>query len=812
MITYFQTSPYNHLATAIGTAWLICWPSFGLSSQPTSNITSQRIGFVPCKRAGLCQGYYQEPIIHYQDETRINADSVDLIPRKQAHLKGHASIQRLQEQSTADEAWVSLHPQSGKIENIKLKGHVRLLEPGRVLRGSHGHLTSENTGEIFNALYRVALLPQSSKKIGKTQLWLGLVGWGKANRITRHSENKHTLFKSTWTTCPPHLSHWHLSSKELTLNQETGRGESLHTILWLGNRVPVFYFPYLNFPIDDRRQSGFLIPQFGYNSQVGHDITTPYYFNLAPNYDLTIAPRYMSQHGFMLSPEFRYLTPQSHGTLQTQVLATNRHTQRKHHKTRRSIDALHHTRLSPHWSLDLDYHHASDDNFMQDFATSQNIYANHYLKQALKLSFNYPHWTGFARLHALQPLSPDNFVTTQPYYRLLPHITATGHYPDLSFGWDLNWHNDYSLYRWPGEEDTTVWRSIHRLHTQPKLEQTWRHQWGLSQVSLASHITNYQAKRQQVKPFKQNLTDAIPIFQLDHKWRWENTRGSLKDRHRWFPHLQYVYIPHHNQNRRPILDSGYRLLDYPGLFQANRFTGLDRVGDTHHIALGMRYQYSSMANQPWFDAGLAQRLYIRKRKVMLYDNHPQESRFLGYTDPHHRLSPMAGYTSWQLTPEIKLSQHASWSWAQKKLISASINAQYRFNGKRIINAGFQLIQNGDSSVLTMLPNSKTWDFKQIYASAAWPLNEHWQPFASIHYNTFGKYIKNYLVGLEYNSCCWAVRLLGGKTFSGFSTQEKPQFNKMMYIQFYLKGIGGNQTQLADNLLQTYVPGFDNNLI
>ena len=88
--------------------------------------------------------------------------------------------------------------------------------------------------------------------------------------------------------------------------------------------LPVLASPILSFPTSDRRKSGFLTPSFGLSSTSGTDIHTPYYFNLAPNYDYTLTPRVMTRRGVLLDNELRYLSPTQRATLVYDVIAKDR--------------------------------------------------------------------------------------------------------------------------------------------------------------------------------------------------------------------------------------------------------------------------------------------------------------------------------------------------------------------------------------------------------------------------------------------------------------------------------------------------------
>src|SRR3546814_9428409 len=65
-------------------------------------------------------------------------------------------------------------------------------------------------------------------------------------------------------------------------------------------KVPVLYVPWFPFPIDNRRRTGLLYPGIGSSGRNGFDYRQPIYLNLAPNYDATITPRWMSKPGFQM--------------------------------------------------------------------------------------------------------------------------------------------------------------------------------------------------------------------------------------------------------------------------------------------------------------------------------------------------------------------------------------------------------------------------------------------------------------------------------------------------------------------------------
>jgi LPS-assembly protein len=70
--------------------------------------------------------------------------------------------------------------------------------------------------------------------------------------------------------------------------------------------MPVAYMPYFSAPDPTvKRKSGFLLPIATYSSTNGAGIEVPYYWAIAPDYDMTLTPRLMTQQGVLLRGEFR---------------------------------------------------------------------------------------------------------------------------------------------------------------------------------------------------------------------------------------------------------------------------------------------------------------------------------------------------------------------------------------------------------------------------------------------------------------------------------------------------------------------------
>ncbi|HZX79483.1 MAG TPA: LPS assembly protein LptD, partial [Lysobacter sp.] len=138
-------------------------------------------------------------------------------------------------------------------------------------------------------------------------------GNGGADRISLN-DDRGALYGATYSTCDPDQRAWELRAREIDIDLAKGRGVARNATLRLG-KVPVLYVPYFPFPTDDRRQTGLLYPSISSSSRNGFDWRQPIYLNLAPNYDATLYPRYMSKRGVQLGGEFRWLYGQGSGSV-----------------------------------------------------------------------------------------------------------------------------------------------------------------------------------------------------------------------------------------------------------------------------------------------------------------------------------------------------------------------------------------------------------------------------------------------------------------------------------------------------------------
>ena len=176
-------------------------------------------------------------------------------------------------------------------ERIDFVSGIQLREPGLLLRGktaSVNPVTGEGT--IDQASY---VLHDKHAR-------------GDAQLITRDTEGIINVDEGSYTYCEPGNNSWLVRAREIELDTDEGVGTARGAKLQIRDKT-IMRMPYLSFPLDDRRKTGLLFPTLSRSSNTGLDLTVPYYLNLAPNYDATLLPRYISNRGPMVGGEMRYL-------------------------------------------------------------------------------------------------------------------------------------------------------------------------------------------------------------------------------------------------------------------------------------------------------------------------------------------------------------------------------------------------------------------------------------------------------------------------------------------------------------------------
>ncbi len=643
----------------------------------------------------------------------------------------------------------------------------------------------------------------------------GEPGRGRARQVQLSDNSNQVEFKgASYTTCPPGEDVWQLKASSVQVEQDEVFGEAWNAVLWLGD-VPVFYFPYIRFPVKDERQSGFLYPTIELGGTNGNDFTVPYYWNIAPNYDATLTPRYMSKRGTMGQLEFRYLPVEGQsGILYGEYLSNDDQLAKTEwqDEARWLFNWRHNARFDTegHWRGNIDYTKVAgwDVAYFDDFSPPVGRLVDNQLMQSLSGGYYDRHWQLTTEVRDYQILRSD--LDTQPF-QLAPSLALTSY---RGFGdFDLALDSELTQFN---NDDKNVYQAT-RFHAEPKLVYSVVNQPGAKLTAdVGAYYTHYEQDiPDNLSKYYGNQTDdglgfttdsldssadrLLPrlrlngtlVFDRDTQWFEQNFTQTLE------PQLQYLYVPFKDQDNIGLYDTTDMRQDYYSLFSDRRFAGLDRISDANQLT-----------------AGFTSRIYdtdsIERLRLALAQTY-------NFTSPRVRLFPRDEPSDFKrsfLTFEGDLNIDGDWfvhTEAQQdtrnhRLAAGNITLEYNNEGK-LAQLGFRHLNQ------SYFPDASLGnDLNQLGGTFSWPLDPQWRLIGG-HYRDI-ELSRNIdtLIGLRYDSCCWAVSLVWEQ-----SQKEDKLINPtetlqetLVGLRFELKGLssfgtGSGEFSPGTSLLPYYRP-------
>ncbi|MCR4301694.1 MAG: LPS assembly protein LptD [Sulfuricaulis sp.] len=561
----------------------------------------------------------------------------------------------------------------------------------------------------------------------------------------------HTRFtRVRYTTCAPGQDDWYLKITDLRLDTEedigTARQASIHF-----QGVPLIYLPYLSFPISDKRKSGFLIPRVGYASNSGGDISVPYYFNLAPDYDDTLTPELMTRRGLQLQNEFRYITRDSGGKLDFEILPQDR---LKNGETRTAGTFQHRTLFNPYWSASVDVRGISDKEYFEDFRNDIGVTSQTHLPQNAQLDFRGPRWNFTARASDYQTIDRAIAPVDRPYARL-PQLNLSSNRPTESNR--INYSFDSELVSF--SRDASI--NGERLILNPSVSFPLSNSYGFLTPRLGwQHIAYRLAHAPDETPTLTRTLfslDSGLIFERDSLWGERLFTQTLE------PRLYYLYVPSKNQDALPVFDTSLADFNFSNLFRNNRFVGGDRIGDANQITAAVTTRFIDESNG-------AERLRASLGKIYYFDdrqvNVPAATSSTGGSDIVAELSAtLASHwhvrASAQRNPRDNLTQKYSYY------------LQYNPAKDRILNLGRRVSRD---------------ELQQTDISTQWPVATRWTFRARSLFSQEGNRNLESYAGVEYNACCWALRVLRRRVLTIDAISNTPSQKYSVMFELELTGL------------------------
>jgi len=608
-------------------------------------------------------------------------------------------------------------------------------------------------------------------------------GNGSAEEIRFQGPDHYEVTDARYTTCIAPNHDWYLRSEQLEVDTlrkvATARRASVYFM-----DLPVLYSPWLEFPLSNERKSGFLTPTLGSSGVRGLEVATPYYLNLAPNYDATLVPRLMSKRGLMLGGQFRYLfgdgTPplgQAIGEVNAEILPDDRVT----HESRYFMQWKHNEQFAPWIAGFVNLNKVSDDTYFADFADRIAVTSQKSLVRDVGVLMSEGPWSLLARAQGFQTLQDPNSPPVIPPYNRLPQILGTLRETDW-MGLSFSGMTEYAKFSQGALTPTggrfVFFPSVAWNQRGAAWFFTARGSVNYRQYDLDQTTLTLPELRPEVTVPMASLDGGL-VFEREDKIFGTDIVQTLE------PRAFYVYIPYKKQDQTPIFDTALDDFSFSQLFSENRYLGNDRIGDANQLSLALTSRFiDPQTGAERLRLAVGQRFYFADQRVTL--NEAPRS---------------AGKSDFLFGADGRLSE----VWALSSLL------QYNFTDSQFerLNAGIRYTPSPGTAINAIWrytrqfadPASGLETIKQIDLSAQWPVNAQWTVLGRWNYSLQDRKTLEAVAGIEYNGDCWVLRVVGQRL-----TTTTQQTSTSVFLQLELNGLARVGTSPLE-LLRRSVPGY-----
>jgi len=587
-------------------------------------------------------------------------------------------------------------------DSVDIEGDVRLSSRPFTAEGRTAHLDlAADTGRIDDARYRVPAYHAA----------------GEAERIELLGEGHALLREASYTTCPPEQPTWQLTARKVELNNATNTGEAWDARLELFG-APLLYLPYINFPLAGRK-SGFLVPTYGTSEQSGTELTIPYYFNLAPERDATLTTRWLSKRGLMLAGEYRYLSSTGGGQANLSWLPDDQ----RYGDDRYYIDLEQHARPWRRWSTEVSYREVSDEAWFNDLDDSLATSSLTYLDRRADLRYGGDEWTFLGRVQA-----PQDLIGVESYARL-PQLRID--YTPPARPGQLRFGLGSEVVHFINDDESQVEGS--RLDLEPSVSLPLSAAAWFLTPRFALRHTQYWldqgSDRTPSRTLPVTSVDGGAFFEREFDWLDMPLVQTLE------PRAFYLHVPYDDQSDLPVFDTAAYDFTLEQMFRQNRFSGADRVGDANQLTLALTTRIlSATSGLEGARASIGQVRYFRDRRVTLPDEPVAENASSAYL-AELGLRPLPGL---DLATTVRWDPHHE----EQELVTAYANYAPSV-GKRV----------------GLAYRYREEEIRQTDLLALWPIGQRWRLLGRWVYDLEADQSLETIAGLEYQSCCWALRMV-----------------------------------------------------
>lgn len=729
---------------------------------------------------------YDRPLV--QGETNelpvtINADNAKGNYPDDAVFTGNVDIAQGNSRLQADE--VQLHQKQAEgqpepIRTVDALGNVHYDDNQVILKGPKGwsNLNTKDTN-IWEGDYQM----------------VGRQGRGKADLMKQRGENRYTILENgSFTSCLPGSDTWSVVGSEVIHDREEQVAEIWNARFKLGP-VPVFYSPYLQLPVGDKRRSGFLIPNAKYSTNNYFEFYLPYYWNIAPNMDATITPHYMHRRGgIMWENEFRYLTQAGAGLMEFDYLNSDKVYEDEHpndDNSRRWLFYWQHAGvLDQVWRFNVDYTKVSDTSYFNDFDNKYGSSTDGYATQKFSVGYAVQNFDATVSTKQFQVFDAQNSnsYSAQPQLDVNYYQNDVGPFDTRIYGQAVHFVNTND-----NMPEAT------RVHLEPTINLPLSNNWGSINTEAKLLATHYQQTNldwynnnpSNVNKLDESANRVMPQFKVDGKMVFERDMQMLAPGYTQTlePRAQYLYVPYRDQSHIYNYDSSLLQSDYSGLFRDRTYGGLDRVASANQMTTGVTSRVYDDAAVERFNISVGQIYYFTESRTG-DDNIKWEN------DDKTGSLVWAGDTYWRISDRWGLRSGIQYDTRLDSVATSSSSIEYRRDENRMLQLNYRYASS--EYIQATLPSyySTADQYKngisQVGAVASFPIAERWSIVGAYYFDTNVNKEADSMLGLQYNSCCYAIRFGYERKLNGWDDKmQHAIYDNTIGFNIELRGLSSN---------------------
>ena len=727
---------------------------------------------------------YDRPLVQGDTNTlpvTITADNAKGNYPDDALFSGNVDINQGNSRLQADEVQLHQKQPEGAAEPVRTVdalGNVHYDDNQVILKGpkAWSNLNTKDTN-VWEGDYQM----------------VGRQGRGKADLMKQRGENRYTILENgTFTSCLPGSDTWSVVGSEVIHDREEQVAEIWNARFKLGP-VPVFYSPYLQLPVGDKRRSGFLIPNAKYSTSNYFEFYLPYYWNIAPNMDATITPHYIHKRGnIMWENEFRYLTQAGSGLMELDYLPSDKVYEDDPRNT--SGDNRHrwlyywqHSGVMDQvWRFNIDYTKVSDSSYFNDFTSKYGSSTDGYATQKFSAGYVVRNFDATVSTKQFQVFSDQ----TQSTYAAEPQL-------------DVNWYQNNV-----GPFDTRVYaQAVHfvntdsdmpeatRLHLEPTINLPVSNDWASLDTEVKLMATHYQQDNLETynanhgTRLEDSVNRVLPQFKVDGKLVFERDMNWSEGYTQTLePRAQYLYVPYRDQSNIQNYDSSFLQSDYSGLFRDRTYGGLDRIASANQVTTGVTTRIYDDAAVERFNASVGQIYYFTEARTG--DDNIQWEK-----DDKKGSLVWAGDTYWRITDRWGLRSGVQYDTRLNNVATGSGSIEYRRDADRMVQLSYRYAS--PEYIQATLPNFATSEqtkegISQVGGIASWPIADRWSVVGAYYFDTNQNKSADQMLGVQYNSCCYAIRVGYERKLNGWDYDKgQSEYDNIIGFNIELRGLSSN---------------------